>query len=118
MVLRICLTRWSNLLLSIFLLAVQHVSASEEEWQKMQDAAQYDNVAALREAKQALQEARARQDKIGESKALRFLSLIRAYIGESARYPEDEARGEALARELGDMASVCWYMDGKAWNLW
>jgi signal transduction histidine kinase/DNA-binding NarL/FixJ family response regulator/tetratricopeptide (TPR) repeat protein len=110
----------SRLLLIFFVLVSHEVKAadSELEWREMSIAVEFDPGRAISQGKHALQQARAKGDKPAELNALLLLSRAYANIGETPNQPEDEERGFVLARELGDMGALCWYLDGKAWVNW
>jgi signal transduction histidine kinase/DNA-binding response OmpR family regulator len=78
----------------------------------------YDPGAALMRGRQALQDARQRGDKHAELNALLLLSIAHAMVGDAAKPREDEATGEALARELGDAHTGLWFAERIAWIRW
>src|SRR5204863_77909 len=101
---------------ALFFIAL-HAAASdpEKDLREMDMASSYDPGGAIDRGEEALRTARASGDKPAELKALLLLSMSRANIGETPNHRDDEARGEALARALGNVHALCWFIDSKAW---
>jgi signal transduction histidine kinase/DNA-binding response OmpR family regulator len=87
----------------------------EAHWLELQAAVEHHPAQAAARAEHEVKQARERGDKPAELDALNLLSLARAGLGETADHADDERRGMQLAKELGDLRSQCWYLDGQAW---
>jgi signal transduction histidine kinase/CheY-like chemotaxis protein/tetratricopeptide (TPR) repeat protein len=109
----------ARLSLIVLLMFASHAGAvNEREWREMEKVMEYHPGKAMAQGKLALQQARAKGDKTAELNALLLISLVRANINETVSHAEEEAQGEALARELDDNFALCWYTDGRAWVKW
>jgi len=83
---------------------------TKRETQALFEAAQSDPRKIIREAEQNLRYARGRMDQTEETNALLGLAAAHQFLANYDALVEDANQGIELARETGDMNSLCWFL--------
>ncbi|NRF68480.1 response regulator [Aquincola sp. S2] len=103
--------------MAVLLLVTARAAVADEALREILKAVDYSPAQALRDGEEALRRAQQSGDKAKQLHAMRLITQAHQYIGTPETWDEVN-QGAALAKELGDLNGLCWYMERQAWRWW